>query len=316
MDMLLHYAVAELQDAVGLIEDRDRTVAAALALQPEPIDSPEQIQEIGQHDNMLMYEHWYVGWYLKQRFHLHWAMAHFQKVMETGGIWLRVRASAEAAEAALYLADYSAAAAYWGRSIEILNSPDYTQAYDPSEQIQHAQRQIAYCLAENAAAEENWTAVQEIILKQWAAPNVAVASTTDVDIVILAYRLCKQNPNIDQEFKDCVESMLKRMWQIIVLDFDGHPELRAERTPGTCNLAAWLLANTDGNYKSAATLIEAALKTTPDDVSFLDTLAHVHFLGGKIDGAIHTQEQVVRMAPEAVIFQNTLLRFKQAKNGK
>jgi tetratricopeptide (TPR) repeat protein len=171
-------------------------------------------------------------------------------------------------------------------------------------------------LAEKAAAEGNWTAVQEIILQQWADSDVSVDSTADMDIIILAYRLCKQNPDIDQEFKDCVESMLKRMWQAIVLDFDSRLELRAERIPSTCNLAAWLLANTDGDYQSAATLMEAALKITADDVSFLDTLAHVHFLGGKIDEAIHTQEQVVRMAPEAVIFQNTLKRFKQAKDEK
>ncbi|MDR0327552.1 MAG: hypothetical protein LBI05_04570, partial [Planctomycetaceae bacterium] len=294
MDMLLHYAVAELQDAAGLTEDRDRTVAAVLALQPEPIDSAEQIQEIGLHDNALMYEHWYVGWWLKQRFRLHWAMAHFRNVMESGDIVLRVGASAEAAESALYLADYSAAAALWDRSIGFLNSPDYTKEYDPSNQLHYAQRQRAYCLAENAAAEENWTAAQDIIMQLWAVPNVSVDSTADVDIVILAYRLCKQNPDVGQEFKDCVESMLKRMWQTIVLDYDNHPELRIERMPGVCNLAAWLLANTDGDYQSATTLIEAALKIVPDDVSFLDTLAHVHYLGGKIDEAILTQEQVVR----------------------
>jgi hypothetical protein len=45
----------------------------------------------------------------------------------------------------------------------------------------------------------------------------------------------------------------------------------------------------------------------------LDTLAHVYFLGGKVDEAISTKEKVHRLAPEAVIFHNAMEQFKQAK---
>jgi len=80
------------------------------------------------------------------------------------------------------------------------------------------------------------------------------------------------------------------------------------------NWAAWLLANTDGDYQTALILVEAALKIEPDDIAILDTLAHVYFLGGKVDEAIRVQEQVVRFAPEAVVFQRALERFKKQKS--
>ena len=313
IDILLHYAVAELQDAAGLTEERDRTIAAALAIQPEPIQTTEPVFPVDLGDGLLMYEHYRVGWYLRSRFRLHWAMAHFQKVIETGHILLRVYASEHAAKVALYLADYSAAAALYDKHLELLNSPEYRAEHNPEQQIAQAQKQRVYCLAEQAAAEENWEGVRELISRAWSVPNVAV-EVEDIDLVILAHRLCEEHPDVAREFKDKVEPVLRQFWKNIADTYEkGTAEMRLEQMSYFCNTAAWLLANTGGDYSSALTFVEIALKTEPDDVSILDTLAHVYFLGGKIDEAIRTQERVVSLAPEAVIFRRVLERFRQAK---
>ena len=316
IDLLLHYAVAELQDAAGLTEGRDTTAALALAVQPQFTELPET--PIGNVvSNLPMYEHFLAGQILRQRFRFHWALAHFQKVIETGHVLLRIQASEEAANIAVHFADYSLASIFWDKHAEILDSVAYRAEHDPSHQIAQAQKQKTYCSAAKAADEENWEEVRNGIMKAWSVkqPLLDLADiAADVNLVILAHRLCKRQPDIDHGFKERMDSVHKQLWQRIVQRYELMPyEHRLNEIPNTCNLAAWVLANTDGDYAAALTLAESALKVIPDDARFLDTLAHVYFLGGKIDEAIRMQEQVVRMAPESAAFRQAFERFKQTK---
>ncbi|MCL2709726.1 MAG: hypothetical protein FWE95_02500 [Planctomycetaceae bacterium] len=316
IDILLHYAVAELQDAVGLSEERDNTIALALAIVPEPIQSLESVSDIGGiYDSLLMSEHFYTGLYLKQRFRIRWAIAHFQKVTETGDMELRIEASRIAAESALYLVDYTWATTLYDEYIKIFQGTNHGRG-DADVAIAQAQRRLAYFQAEQATAVENWESVREILMQAWAVDTPSNQDLSgdggDIDLLILAHRLCKQLPDIDSEFKDKMDTQLTKAWSRIVADYDGAPlDIRQIKMVSAFNTAAWLLANTDGEYSSALTLVEAALKFEPDDLSILDTLAHIYFLGGHVEEAIRVQEQVVRDAPEAVVFRRALERFKK-----
>ena len=316
IDILLHYAVAELQDTVGLIEDRDKTVSLALAIEPGPIQTSEPLEPIGQGDGLLMNEHYHTGRYLKQRYRLHWAIAHFQKVMESGDISLRIESGKLAAESAIYLADYALAIRFFDKHIEMLKGADHVRN-DTESAIVLAQRRQAYCFAEQAAAAENWEEVQKTIVQAWATDPPGTRDISDIsgdiDLLLVAHRLCKHFPGITSEFKDTMDRQLRKSWNNVVADYDGSTFDSQIKRVIACNFAAWLLANTDGDYQAALTLVEAALKVEPDDLAILDTLAHVYFLGGKVDEAIRIQEQVVRFAPEAVVFQRTLERFKRKK---
>jgi tetratricopeptide (TPR) repeat protein len=318
IDILLHYAVAELYDTVGITDDRDKVHAAALTVQPDELQTSElQVRDMVlffQNDGLLMNEHFQVGCYLLGRFRLHGALAHFQKVIELGDINLRVEASKLVADiVADYLADWSAAAGLYDKHIEILQSPENKANNDPTQRVARAQRQKAYCLARKAEAEENWDAVREHVLQALAIPNLLI-DDKDIGLAILIHRLCKQQPDLDREFLDKAEPVPKQVWHSVVQDFESvHYEMRLEKMSHTCHTAAWLLANTDGDYPSALEFIEMALKTDPDDINILDTLAHVYFCGGKIEEAVRTQEQVVRLAPEAVVYRQALERFKRAK---
>ena len=317
IDILLHYAVAELQDAVGLIEDRDQTAARALAIEPGPIQTSESIEPIGLEEDLLLKEHFYTGLYLRYRYRMRWAIAHFQKVIETGDIALRIAASKLAAEAAIYLADYASAILFFDKHIEILKGPNHARG-DAESVIAQAQRRQAYCKAEKAAEEEDWEGVRKAIAQVWATEPPGSrdfwGDGGDIDLLIMAHRLSKQLPDIDSEFRETMVSRLRKAWNSIVAHYvDATSIERPIRMVSAWNWAAWLLANTDGDYQSALTLVEAALKIEPDDIGILDTLAHVHFLGGNVEEAIRVQEQVVRQAPEAVIFQRALERFKKEK---
>ena len=311
VDILLRYAVAELQDAVSLTEDRDKVIAAALAVPADTTRETELNLFVGLEDELPVNEHYYAGQCLRWRYRFHWALTHFQKVIDSGHIFSRVDACEEAAEIALYLLDYSSAAGFFDKQIEILKSPDYTGNSAPL--IARAQKRWAYSLAEKAAVEENWVSAREAVMQALTASHAKI-EVEDIDLVILAHRVCKYHSEIDPEFRDKKEQILKQVWQSIVNDYHSISELRLEKFPMTCNSAAWLLANTDGDFQSALTLVEAALKSAPDDASIMDTLAHVYYLGGRFEEAVSVQERVVRIAPEAVVFHHALERFKQAKD--
>jgi len=318
IDILLHYAVAELQETVGLIEDRNTTVLLALAIEPGNIQTAEPIPQIGLEDDLLMNEHYHVGLYLKQRFRLHWAIAHFQKVMEAGDVVLRIEASRYAAEAAIFLADYVSAIAFFDKHIAIFRGHDHERG-DVESAIARAQRRQVYCQTEKAAAADDWEAVRDIITRMWTAEppgnHDRWEDDGNIDWLIMAHRLCKQMPDIDSEFRNIMAAQFGKAWSNIVADFERSTfEMRRIKMLTAFNWAAWLLANTDGDYQTALILVEAALKIEPDDIAILDTLAHVYFLGGKVDEAIRVQEQVVRFAPEAVVFQRALERFKKQKS--
>ena len=310
IDLLLHYAIAEMQDAVGLTEECEKILEAVIALESEPL--PPTNGDIGiLENNLLIFEHWYVGYWLRQRHRLHWAIPHFQKVIETGDISLRVKASEEAALTAIDLADYPSAIAFFEKHIEILESPEYISPnVDPKSLVTLTRRQIAYCQAKKAFDQKDWEGVRKAIEQALSSPDVEV-SLSDIDLVILFYVFCKQQPEIDGEFKKKMELALKQTWQSLA---SFHRNLleqnKLEGIPNIYNSAAWLLANTDGDYQTALTFVEVALKDEPDRLMYLNTLAHVYFLGGKIDEAIRTQERVVRMAPDVVIFRQVLERFK------
>jgi len=317
IDILLHYAIAELQDAAGLIEERDETIALALAIEPGPIQTTEPIMQIGVDDDLLMNEHYHTGRYLKQRFRLPWAIAHFQRVMETGDVALRILASRYAAESAILFADYASAITFFDKQIEILRGSDHERG-DAESVIAQAQRRQAYCWAAKAAATDNWEGVRESITRAWAADSSGSrdlwSDGGDIDLLIMAHRLRKQMPDIDSEFRNMMDLQLRKTWNSIVADYEhALPDERRMRMLIAFNIAAWLLANMEGDHQTALTLVEAALKVEPDDIAILDTLAHVHFLGGNIDEAIRVQEQVVRLAPGVAVFDRALERFKQGR---
>lgn len=318
VDILLHYAVAELQDAAGLTEERDETVAAALAVVSEPIQTLEPILQVGLDDDMPMNEHFYVGRNLRARFRLRWAIAHYQKVIESGPVEFRLRASEEVAETfGGYLADYPSAISQYDKYIEILNS-DYAGS-DMRAKMNKAQRRKTYFQAEQAAAEGNWSSVQDLLEQIWTMPetdNLHLFWSEDggCDMLILAHLLCKQQSDTSSEFIDKMTLCTKKTWISMEADYNQTPaDVRHAAMVGICNAAAWILAKTEGDYQTALTFAETALKGAADDASVLDTLAHVYFLGGKRDEAVRTQEQAVRLAPEAVVFRQALERFKQAK---
>ncbi|GHT26946.1 hypothetical protein FACS18942_05340 [Planctomycetales bacterium] len=80
-----------------------------------------------------------------------------------------------------------------------------------------------------------------------------------------------------------------------------------------CNQVAWLLANTDGDYQTALSLINITIKFEPESAVYLDTQAHVFALGKNFAKAAETEEEALRLAPEAKVFRDAAERFRSEK---
>jgi tetratricopeptide (TPR) repeat protein len=223
---------------------------------------------------------------------------------------LRLNSSKDAAENAVLTADYTAALVFFDKHREIADSTDYRKLRMNTPQLlAESQIRILYCKAEIAAAAGDWDRVHEFV-----SAGLKDTEMPDVDLVILAHRLCKEKPDVDPAFKEHLKRQIQKLWMNIGQSFyQTLPEKRRLEAVKMCNQAAWMLANLDGDYASALALIETALKAKPDDCSMMDTLAHVYFLGGRVEDAIQTQEKVVLLAPEATLFRIALDRFKQGK---
>ncbi|GHT44271.1 hypothetical protein FACS189454_01200 [Planctomycetales bacterium] len=308
IDILMYYALAILQDAAGLTRERDKTIDAALAVQPS---EPQEDTGFELDDHLPMYAHHYAAKLLKQRLKLRWALPHSEKVLASGHILLQVRAADEIADTNVLLTDYLSAVRYYKKIIELAGTKEFTKRYNNALTVAATAKVKRFsCLAEQAATEGDWQKVLDLV-KQG-----QDIEPTDIDLLILAHRVCKELKDVDAAFR--TQTKMRIYQALPQIEQTIHKSVvnmedRQKNAILACNQAAWLLANTDGEYASALALIQTALQASPEETSYIDTLAHVYFLNKQYDKAIETETNVVRLAPEVTVFQKALERFKAAK---
>jgi tetratricopeptide (TPR) repeat protein len=83
--------------------------------------------------------------------------------------------------------------------------------------------------------------------------------------------------------------------------------------PYRMNKLAWLCATSKRHLDQAQTLIDAALKSQPDNSSFLDTAAEVAFQRGDYARAVALEERALAQKPDESFLQRQLARFRAAK---
>ena len=78
------------------------------------------------------------------------------------------------------------------------------------------------------------------------------------------------------------------------------------------NNLAWLAARCHEHLDEALAHAERAVKLAPDNPSYIDTLAEVHFHRGNRDEALKLERRAVEMAPKNKTFREQLARFESA----
>ena len=291
-DILLFYALAELQDAVGLKEELDETLFQALDVHPILTDETR---------GSLFMPHFMAANYLGARSLHAWAKNEFLVVAKRDNQMKSV-ATLRAAREANYLEEDELTAELFGIVAEAIGDPRNPANDFFDQNPNYVKSQYKYYLAKLAVGRDEIADAKKLLDE-----SVQLRSD-DVDSLILRYQI----GNDDEEYKKKTDELIAKVIANAKREMQGKMHIReqVEYHAMPFNQAAWLLANTDGDYELTLNSAKKAVEFSPCDPNILDTLAHAYALGKEYDKAVETQKKVVQYAPQATIFRSTLKKFE------
>jgi tetratricopeptide (TPR) repeat protein len=140
--------------------------------------------------------------------------------------------------------------------------------------------------------------------------DALAADPTDADVLIAVYRTKDLEPaqvekNL-QQIRSAAETFRQEIQQ-------------SPNDPTPYNQIAWLIANTEGDYREALRCSEKSLelvradpRLTGSEASLLDTLGHCYYALGDYENAVKTQSRAVELDPESGLMSKQLEVFRKA----
>ncbi|MCA9179001.1 MAG: hypothetical protein KDB14_31270 [Planctomycetales bacterium] len=142
----------------------------------------------------------------------------------------------------------------------------------------------------------------------------------DPDVLIAMYRL----PDQDEAWKDSVSQRITASAARTLAEIEQYRKLIGQRTVGPVrqqyerrlstvdNQYAWLVANTEGDYRSALACSRESLKLTPGSPTYLDTLGRCYYAVGDFENAVKHQRLAVAQTPHSGLMRRQLEVFESA----
>jgi tetratricopeptide (TPR) repeat protein len=124
----------------------------------------------------------------------------------------------------------------------------------------------------------------------------------DPDILIAMYR----SPGADEKFRKDTAAKIQEMSQRYLLMLQQSPE-----EPAYHNQWAWLVSNTEGDYAKAVEHSLKSLELSPEEPSYLDTLARCYYAAGDLEKAVESQRRAVELAPHYGVMRRQLAQFER-----
>ena len=92
----------------------------------------------------------------------------------------------------------------------------------------------------------------------------------------------------------------------------GHGRVLDEfpESPSFLNNAAWICARAQRQLDEGLALAQRALKVAPDEASYHDTLAEIHFQRGDRDAAVAASRRAAELSPDNKLFTTRLAHFQ------
>jgi hypothetical protein len=163
---------------------------------------------------------------------------------------------------------------------------------------------------------EGYLTVGHIIHKNRA---IAAARSGDASVVAAELEACERLLPCDvQLIVDLVPKLNQAGFtaladKIVADGLAAHERVLAEFPASATylNNAAWVCARTQRQLDRALDLAERATALAPDDASYQDTLAEVHFQLGNRDAAIAAARRAAELAPHNPLFATRLKHFQE-----
>ena len=132
------------------------------------------------------------------------------------------------------------------------------------------------------------------------------AYSRDVDALIAVYQRADNTPAEQAE----AAARIARAAAQIEEEIQAVPD-----DPTGKNEYAWLVANTEGDLDKAVRYSRSSLESSPENGSYLDTLAHCHAAVGNLERAVRTQWLAVKQEPHSPLIRRNYKRFLSRASG-
>ncbi len=311
-DILVHYTLAEFQQAVGLDDDCDKTVAAALAGEPQIPASADPFQVCDLYKFSAWAAHYEAGSHLLVfRNRLEWAQKEFDLALGHAGKtslagFIHILYSG----ICLLREDDAAAAEHLEKGIPIIDELEVKGI--ATEFFYNRPAYLKYVRARAARAAGKIDESHQLL---------AEALNHDpylVDAVILLFQLHRDFPDADTGNgpgipKPAVPKLIEALQEQLKNNLRNADW---DTTPQYLNDWAMLAAGTDQADEMALRCAQAALKACPEKVEYLATLADVYAALGFLEKATDILETIVRRVPEVVVYRTALERMKEEGRGR
>lgn len=128
----------------------------------------------------------------------------------------------------------------------------------------------------------------------------------DVDVLIALYRV----PDLDKPIRERTLRLVNEAADEYRMEI-----ARSAEDALPYNQLAWLISNTEGDYREALRCSEKSLQLRPDEPGFLDTLGRCHYAVGDLDNAVKSQARAVQLDPHKGVMRRQL-EFFEAERAK
>lgn len=302
VDILTRYALAELQDVLELDGECAETLEKIRALVPQrPASSDLRLLCSALYDYSPWAARYETAGILLHRGHLRWAEAELDQALEhakdtrlVGFLYARY------ADLFTLREEYARAAEMLEKAEEPLKAleSDGTATGIAGIRIGHS----IYLRAREAAANGDWATAKTLVDK------TLETFAENTDALILRYRLNEHLSDLDAAYKMDTTQRIDRL--LNHLRNQANEARFDDLIPDPLNEWAWLAAGTERSLEVALECIETVLKACPENLTYMDTQAHVYAALGRYDQAVEIQEQIVRLVPEVVLYRSALERFR------
>ncbi|MCA9260419.1 MAG: hypothetical protein KDA61_14505, partial [Planctomycetales bacterium] len=287
-DRLLSYNLAEGYARQNRTDDAARAALHAFRLtledESERVDVGDKLAEMGQ---------------------IEWAMREYRHVIDSNPL-ASLPGMLARSQMAMWLhdrLDYQGAADVMGELSAELANVDVLQRLvenlhevNRSHESIHAYQARRYyylaCLLES----------QEKFAEQYDALQKAVEYYEEDADVLIALFHCK---GADDAAKAQIRQRIRKVaaaWKVLI---DEYPSI-----PQFYNQWAWLIANTEGDFKLAVQYSRNSLLLLPDEASYLDTLGRCYYAAGDLKNAVETQRRAVELQPQMQVMRRQLAQFE------
>lgn len=126
---------------------------------------------------------------------------------------------------------------------------------------------------------------------------------TDADVLIAMYRF----HGADDAWREATRKRIVELSRLFQEEIDENPN-----EPNAYNQWAWLVSNTEGDFRKAIRYSHRSLELMPGTPSFLDTLGRCYYAAGDHANAVKYQREAVRLLPHLQVIHRQLALFEQA----